>query len=1096
MKKITLSGEEFVCPSRKPYVMLNISLLLLFFGLAGFAGVYANSSTHFIRLNSSTLSISEKVTESPRKIINALPIRGVVTDEEGQPLEGVSVMIKGTTRGTITRSDGSFTLEAAENAVLVVSSTGFLTKEVFAGGKQDLTIKLVKEEKVGDEVIVVGYGTRKKSDLTGAVASLSSDQMKDKPVANFAQAMASQMAGVQVQQINGAPGGEGLSIRIRGTGSITQSNAPLYVVDGYPMEGGAFNLISPSDIDNIQILKDASSTAIYGSRGANGVVLITTKKGKAGAPVVGISSYIGFQERSRSIPMMNRDQYVDWFIDGRNQAWLDQAIIKADPNKSPHSINDPNSRRKLYPSANTLFIIPDGKDGYLYDFRDPASVASMPDNNWQDLIFRKAPIQQHELSVSGGSEKTRYAFSGSYLKDNGIALNTDYQRYNFRNSVESQISNRIKLGFNLNAFYTNGDEQANGKDAPIMYAASLPPIFNLRNDDGTYGSMVRNPEVFAGDVASPVGIAEQVDRKRKRYGWVGILTGEVALLDQLKYRIHINGGIRNDNYQMFEPSIVDLDGSKAPRPARSLDERSADYDWVLEQTLTYENNFADKHDLVVMGGFTAQKHYYDYLYGEARGFPNDNIKTLNAGTMYQLTSNKSEYSMVSYFGRANYTFNQKYLLTATIRGDGSSRFGENKKWGVFPSVSGAWRINQESFMKPVHAISDLKLRASYGVSGNNRIGNYSSIGLLTTGFYPLGDNIQNSVNPSTIPNPNLGWERILQSNIGLDLGLWNNRVRLETDFYRSKSIDLLLNVPVPSITGYNSQIQNVGKVLNQGVEFLLSTKNLIGAFKWSSDFNITFNHNEVLAVGPDGRPIFGGAPNANNSFITLPGHPIASFYGYVYEGVFMSQEELDKYPHLPTDKIGDGRYKDVNGDGVLNQTDKAIIGNNQPKYLGGFGNNFSYKKLSLSTQISYSYGAKLFSFYKRMVGIYHGDRNGLLEQMDRWRSPDQPGDGIHFRATRTPSGWQRDPSSAWVTDGSFIRLRDITLSYDFGLVKFRSLSVRGLRVYATGQNVYTWTKYPGYDPENSSQGDGLSRGGDYMGYPAARSFIIGLNLTL
>ncbi len=1025
-------------------------------------------------------------------------ITGKVVNKEGNGIEGAAVQIKGTQLGTTTKADGSFEIKDVntEAATLIISSVGYQKQELAIGNKTNFTIVLSQDVSQLDDVIVVGYGTRKKSDLTGSVASISSANLKERAVVNFGEAMAGQLAGVQVQQINGAPGGEGLSIRVRGTGSITQSNSPLYVVDGYPMEDGAFRLINPNDIESIQILKDASSTAIYGSRGANGVVIITTKRGKSGAPVINFNTFAGYQQRSKTIPVMNRDQYVEWFKDGRNEAWLDQPIVSADPDKTPHTINDPNSRRKLYPSANSLYMIPDGKDGYKYNFFDPASVSQMPDNNWQNMLFRDAPMQQYELSVMGGGEKTTYAFSGSYMKQDGISLNTDYQRFNFRNNVESQLTKNFKLGLNLSAYYATGTEQANGKDAPILYSLLLPPIYDLYNEDGTYGSMVRNAEVLAGDVANPIGIAKQVQRNRKRYGWLGTLYGEWELIENLKYRININGGIQDNNYELYEPSTVDFDGSKGPRPAKAANERWTDFDWVVEQTLSYNKTFNQKHDLVLLGGYTSQKHNNDYIYGEARGFPNDNIHTLNAGTMYQLTSTKSAYSMVSYFGRVNYTYDSRYLLTATVRSDGSSRFGTNKKWGVFPSVSAAWRVSQEDFMTNLSGtVNDLKLRLSYGIAGNNRIGNYSSIGLLGTGFYPTGDALQNTVNPNTIRNDDLGWEKVMQTNLGFDLGLFNNRIRLEGDFYSSKSIDLLLNVPVPTITGYSNQIQNVGKVLNEGMEFLLTTKNLTGRFKWSSDFNIAFNKNKVLEVGPGGQPIYASAPNANNSFITKPGYPIASFYGYVYQGVFMNQKELDEYPHLPGDKIGDGRYLDVNGDGKLDQTDKAIIGNNQPKFTGGFGNNFSYKNFTLSAQVSYSYGANLFSFFKRMVGIYHGDRNTLVEQVDRWRSPEQPGDGIHFRATRNPTGWQRDPSSAWVTDGSYLRLRNITLAYDFDQSKLKTLKVNGLRLYATGQNLFTWTKYPGYDPETSSEGDGLSRGGDYMGYPAARSIIVGVNLT-
>jgi hypothetical protein len=398
-------------------------------------------------------------------------------------------------------------------------------------------------------------------------------------------------------------------------------------------------------------------------------------------------------------------------------------------------------------------------------------------------------------------------------------------------------------------------------------------------------------------------------------------------------------------------------------------------------------------------------------------------------------------------------------------------------------------------MQNVKVINDLKIRASYGIAGNNRIGNYSSIGLLSIGFYPTGDALQNTVNPSTMSNSDLGWEKIRQGNLGFDLGLFENRIRLEADFYNSESIELLLNVPVPSITGYSTQMQNVGKVRNRGMEYQLSTKNMVGKFKWSTDFNISFNKNKVLEVGPDGRPIYGSAPNANNSFITMPGFPIASFYGYVYEGVFMNQADLDKYPHLATDKVGDGRYRDVNKDGKMDQNDKDIIGGNDPDFTGGLNNILAYNNFTLSFQFTGVYGAQLFSFFKRMVGIYHGDRNGMIEQLGRWQSVEEPGDGIHFRPTRTPTGWQRDPSSAWVSDASYLRLRNVSFAYDFETRVIEKMKMKGLRLYVTGQNLFTITDYKGYDPDTSSQGDGLSKGGDYLGYPAARSWIFGVNIT-
>lgn len=1058
-------------------VLKKVTILLLAIALQN-CFVFASSSDFFgIKQNTKT-------------------IRGKVTTLNGEPIPGVSILVPGSTQGTTTDVDGNYSVNVSSEAnSLQFSFIGMKTQIVNISNRTVVNIQM-EDETIGlEEIVAIGYGTQRKSDVTTAVSSVTSENLKDRSSLNFGESLAGQIPGMIVQQTNGLPGGEGLSIRIRGTGSITQSNSPLYVIDGYPMEGGAFRLVNPSDIESIQILKDASSTAIYGSRGASGVVIITTKKGKSGKPVINFNTYVGVQQREKELEMMNRDQYVDWFIDGRNQAWLDANIISGDPDKSPHKTTDPNSRRKLYPSASTQYVIPDGTGGYLYNFLDPASVATMPDTNWQKLLFRDALMQQYELSVSGGMDKTNYIISGSYTNQDGIVINTDYERFNFRTNVSTNLMDRLKVGMQLMAYYVNGNEQANGKDAPIMYAMNLPPIYPLRNEDGSYGSMVRNPEILAGDVANPIGIANEILNHRKRHGWLGTISAELDILKNLKYQININGGVQDNIDKGFQPSFIDLDASKAPRPAEASNERWTDRDWVVENTLTYTNLFADKHQVTALAGYTTQAHGSEHMRGEARGFPNDNIQTLNAGTMYSLTSDESEYSMISYLGRVNYAYDNRYLLTATVRSDGSSRFGQKKKWGTFPSFSAGWRISQEKFMQDIETISDLKLRASYGISGNNRIGNYSSIGLLSTGFYPLGDNLVNTVNPSSMSNPYLGWERTSQYNVGFDLGMFNNRIRLEADFYNSQSIDLLMNVPVPAITGYTSQMQNVGKVENKGMEFVVNTVNFTGDFSWETNFNISFNKNEVLEVGPDARPLYGSAPNANNSFITKLGYPIASFYGYVYEGVFMSQEDLDLYPHLQADKIGDGRYKDVNEDGVLDENDRTILGDNNPIFTAGLSNTFNYKNFGLNLQLNGSYGAEVYSFYRRMIGIYHGDRNGMIEQLGRWKSPEEPGDGIHFRPTRTPSGWQRTPSSAWVQDASYLRVRNVSLSYDFSKAITQKIHLSGLRLYVTGTNLYTFTNYVGFDPETSSQGDGLSKGGDYLGYPPARSFIFGANIT-
>jgi len=1033
-----------------------------------------------------------------------ISISGTVTDNSG-PMPGVNIVVKGTTIGAVTDVNGKYTISAPNrDAVLEFTFVGYTTQDLLVGDRRTIDVKMEESAAQLEEVVVVGYGTQRKSDLTGAVATVSVERLQDRPVLNFGEALVGQMAGVHIQQITGMPGGEGLSVRVRGTASITQSGSPLYVIDGFPMESGgnAFRMISPQDIESIQVLKDASSTAIYGSRGANGVVIITTKRGKVGKPQVSVSAQIGIQQREKKIEMMNRDQYVEWLKDGRNQAWLDQALIAADPDRSPHKITDSNERRFLYPTPATNFMIPDGqsKYGYKYNFHDPASVAQLPDNDWQDLIFRNAMMQQYDLSINGGSESTQYAFSGGYNDQDGIVISSNYRRYNFRSNIVTKVNNFLELGANLSAFFGSGKEINNGKDAPVMYALNLPPIYPIRNEDGTWGSQVRNPEILAGDVANPIAIAENNYYFRERYGWMGSFYAELSLLDGLKYKAAVYGRLGDDHRIRFLPSYIDLDGSKGPRSNEAEDQRQVNRTWRIEQTLTYNKTFAQKHALTLLGVHEAERNTGHWVDAQGRDLPTDLITSISGASKLQTLSSTYNVNnaMISYLARANYAYDNKYILTLSYRIDGSSRFGKNNRWGHFPSASVAWRIGQENFMRGIEGLTDLKLRASYGIVGNNRIGEFRHIGELSTGLYPTGNAVRIVAFPHSergMSNPDLGWEKASQTNLGFDLSLIKNRIHLEADFYKGSSVDLLLEVQIPTITGNSRQMQNVGQVENKGMELMLSTRNFVGEFQWTTDFNIAFNRNKVLKLGPDGRPFYNSVPNGNDAFITKIGQPIACMYGYVYEGVFMNQKELDEGLHRSTDRPGDGRFKDVNGDKELNTEDKDIIGNNHANFTGGMNNTFSYRNWSLNVQMTFSQGAQVYAFWRRMVGIYHGDRNAIVGQLNRWRSEAEPGDGWYFRPTRVPTGWQRDPNSSWIEDASFLRVRNLSLSYNFDRSVAEKLHLSGLRVYATIQNLYTFTKYKGYDPEISTEGEGMTRGADYGGYPAARSFMFGVNVN-
>ena len=1014
-------------------------------------------------------------------VTTTIEAKGKISDENGQPLIGVTILVKGTNIGAKTDANGNFSINAAPNSTLVISYVGFETVEVKFNNQVNISIQLKPSVAISEQVIVVGYGTQKKQNLTGAISTMSADKFKNKAAISYGEALVGQMSGVQVQQINGAPGGEGLAVRVRGTGSISAGMSPLYVIDGYPMEGSGFSLVNPSDIESIQVLKDASSTAIYGSRGSNGVIIVTTKKGSLKAPIVSYNTFLGVQEVAKKLDMMNTKEYLEFFKDGHNQAWLDRAPMAGDP---VHTISDNTAMRTKYTNS-SFYIIPD-------NFNDPNNFVNI---DWQDQLFRKAMTQRHELSVMGGADKTRYSISGGYTNQDGIEIKSDYKRYNIRSNLTSNITKKLEVGLNVSGYYSDNNSLDNGKDSPLSYAIYLPPIYPIKNADGTYGSQVRNQEIWAGDVSNPLGIAENVTNFTNKNGIIASTYAEYSIMEGLKYKMSLNGTMDNIRLKYYRPSFVDTDGSRAPKTADARNETYLNKDWVIEHTLNYNKTFSEKHVFNFLGGYTAQKSWGEYARVNAQNFPNDVVRTVNAGQIVGGSNTEYMNSLISYLGRFNYSFDNKYLLTATIRSDGSSKFGMNNKWGKFPSFSVGWRIDKENFMKRIEIINDLKLRASWGLVGNNRIGNYDAIARTSSSYYVLNNTLVNSVNPINYPNNDLGWESTRQWNVGFDLGILNNRIRLEGDFYNSRSVDLLLDVPVPTLTGYATQLQNIGQIENKGMEFLLKTRNLTGKLKWSTDFNISFNKNTVLALGPDKRPIFAGAASAANTFITTIGRPVATFYGYLFDGVFKNQAELNASPHLAADHPGDPRYVDVNKDGKITASDKTYIGDNQPKFIYGINNDFSFKNLDLNIQLTGSYGAKLFSFFNRMVGIYHGDRNGLIKLNNRWRSESDPGNGNVIRANRDPQGFQKEPSNYWIEDGSFLRIRNLSLGYTFDEKLAKSVKMKSLRVYLTGQNLYTFTKYPGYDPETSSEGSGLSRGGDYLGYPSARTIIVGINVS-
>lgn len=1033
-------------------------------------GVYVISKINPIKKRESkrrgTNNNSEKV-----EMFQDVTINGKVTSQEsGESIPGVNILIKGTTIGTVTDVNGKYTLNAPEDGILVFSFIGYKSEEVPVNSRSVIDIAMTTDIQSLQEVVVVGYGTQKKTDVTGAISSVSAEQIAERPVTNVTEALAGQMAGVQVQQIDGAPGGSGLMVRVRGTGSISAGSSPLYVVDGYPIEGD-LSMINPNNIESIQVLKDASATAIYGSRGGNGVVIITTKKGKVGKPQVEFNSYVGWQQVTHKVDMMDSKEYVQWFKDGRNNAWIQEGGSADDPNEVRTSIN---------------YKIPS-------EYLNPEN---LPNTNWQDEIFRTALMHNYQLAVSGGTENTRYRISGGFVQQDGIIINTDYNRYNFSSDVSSNVSDKITVGLNIDASMAKSNRVENGKYGPVQLSLVVPPTFPVYNQDGSFSSPLASPySLHMGDDPNPVETATQIDNIRKTYRTLGQVFAEYKILDELTFRIKLGGILRESRENYYRPSFVNTDSNPAPNTVDASSNTSHETDLLLENTLTYSKVFNDKHSVNALVGYTRQKHTYEDNYVFATNFPNDNVHTLNNGQVTDGSSRESEFSLISYLARVNYAFNDKYLFTATVRADGSSRFGANSKWGAFPSASIGWRVSEEDFIKNLDVISDMKIRTSYGFTGNNSIPNYGAIGLLGVNQYVFGNGLVSGVYPNSISNPNLGWEMTRQFDIGLELGLFSNRLHLEADYYNRSTKDLLLSVPVPRITGYATQLQNIGKVRNQGVELAVNTRNLVGNFTWSTNFNVSVNRNKVLALGPDDNPLYASAPNVPNGFITEVGEPIANFFGHIFDGVYSSEEQIEASAHHPTTVPGDPIIRDVNGDGEISSSDRTIIGNNQPDFMYGISNHFSYKNFDLGIQITGTQGGEVFSMSSRFTKFFHGERNARADAADRWRSPDQPGDGEYFRANRNFTGLQKQPSSYWVQDASFLRIRNVTLGYNLPESLLKKVSIQSSRLYFSIQNLYTFTDYIGFDPEVSTSGSGLTRGGDYSGYPTARTVTIGVNVV-
>ncbi len=988
-------------------------------------------------------------------------VSGRVTSAgNGEALPGVNVVVKGSTTGTVTDVSGNYRIEVSgNNPVLVFSFIGFEQQETEVNRRSVIDVRLEADIQSLEQVVVIGYGSQKSTRVTAAIASIKAADLEERPVGRLDQALMGKLAGVQVQQTSGSPG-KSLDVKVRGTSSINFSNTPLYVVDGFPISGDLNNL-NTQDIESIEVLKDAASAAIYGSRGANGVVLITTKAGKEGKPVIQFDVSHGLQTRFSRYDVLNRDEWIEYAIEERNNSWVLQGGNASDPNSAR-----PNSNYWIDPVWLT----------------DPGS---LPDNDWQDIVDRTASVSNYQLSASASNDKFKYYISGNYFNQDGIIVGSDFRRMNFRANVESKLSKIVNVGINLSAGTSvRNDPRADWNGGPVSRSHIMPPVVGItqQTENGGYYPYVLSALI------NPLAMLNEYTNEMKSKQFLVNTYADVFLARGLKLRSSFGTEQRSEETLYFIPNNINRNNGAQATASNSVFES-----YLTEQLLTYKLT-KSAWDLDLLGGFSYQEAKSGNWTLTKSGFADDEVRTLNAGTVLNSgSSDKTLWNLMSFFGRANFSFRDKYMLAATIRRDGSSRFGRDNRWGWFPSASAGWRVLEEPFMQDISWLSEMKLRASYGVAGNNNIGNFASIGTLGASNYVISASQQKipGYSPSSFSNTMLGWEKTTTTDIGVDLGIFRNRLQVAFDYYVADTKDLLLNVQIPEVTGYTTALQNIGKVRNRGVELELTSLNIDKAFKWTSSFNISANRNKVLELGPDGSPVY-GTNEGYRVTITQIGKPIGSYYMLEQEGVFMNQEELDSHPHYLRQNVGDIKYRDYNQDGVINQDDIHIVGDAFPDYFWGFRNTFSYKGFDLSVFMDGQQGVNILNIGSRSNMQSRQNVWGMWR--DRWRSPENPGNGMVPRAAVTDN--MTTASSFWLFDGSYWAIRNITLGYNVPSALTGKVNwLNGIRLYTSVDNVFMHDHYHG-NPQtgnhaNSSLTPNIDSG---TSYPLATTWTFGLSV--
>ncbi len=1015
---------------------------------------------------------------SGSKVLQGLTITGIVTDESGAPMPGVNIVVQGTTSGVVTDVDGKYSINIANKEVVVVFSfVGFETQEHAIGNQTTINVVMIEDTREIEEIVVVGYGTQKKMDLTGSIQSVNQKVIESMPVSSIDQKIVGQVAGVQIQQVSGAPG-SGTSVKIRGSGSLGAGNEPLYVVDGMPYSSTLNRDVNPllyinsNDIESITVLKDASSTAIYGSRGANGVIMITTKKGNYDQTNVNFSAMVGVQQ----VPQKGRPQMM-------NQ----QEFAEFQREKIDIIVNQRENREA------TL-------DDYPEAYRYPEKLTSKG-TDWYDLVLQDALIQDYNLNVQKGTKESRINFSLGYYNQEGVLKTTGLERYSAKLSMDSEIGKFIKIGAIIQpAFISQKRAETSVDRTDVLGIATWAnPLMSPYDEQGRLIPYIISPQSkyhSAWNFVNPLYLLEQINQSQKNFQNLGIAYIEWEIIKGLKAKSSINTIWSTSSYNQYTPGTVGGANDPPSGNGKSYNDRGNTFNWLTENTLTYSKQIK-KHGFNLLLGFTAQKSVSNSINLEANPYSNDLIETINAAQAIRAWGEGvNEWSMISYLGRINYNFNQKYLLTATFRSDGSSRFGPKNRFAFFPSIAGAWRISEEDFLKNHTVINNIKLRLSYGKSGNNNIGNYAHVAAINSGEYIFGDKLV-SANSLGQSNFYLGWEESSQIDAGIDVGILKNRISLVVDYYYRKSNNMLLNNTIPAITGFNSQIVNDGNIRNTGVEVALGLVPVTGSFVWDMNINMSINRNKVISLNESTKSIAAGNNDNLPTHITLPGKPIGMFYGFVHDGLYtaenMTNPDIKKTLQVYE---GNAKYRDIDGDGIISDLlDYDIIGNPHPDFIYGITNSFFYKNIDLSIVINGQYGGDVVNGLRQTVDNQMGFFNVSNEWVNRWKSSENPGDGIHYGIPKVAPTWGHRFSDFWIEDASYLRITNLTLGYTLPSSKINF--IKNCRVYCTVQNLATFTKYKGANPEGqkATVSNTLASGFDLTSYPLSRTFSAGINVT-